>query len=137
MVKSLILLLVFWSKVNFQCSVVKPCSAFYRSANPILNVLNKPSEDVQMKLLYSVSVPCLTYACDVVEYSNRDKQSLHVAVNDAIRKIFGFNRWQSVKEIRESFKYLSITEIFAKRKSNFERSIPSIGNSLLTFLLTV
>ena len=94
------------SDKNFQCSVVKPRSAFYRSARSIFNVLNKPSEDVQMKLLYSVSVPCLTYACDVVEYSNRDKQSLQVAVNDAIRKIFGFDRWQSVEEIRKSFKYV-------------------------------
>ena len=60
------------SDKNFQCSVVKPRSAFYRSARSILNVLNKPSEDVQMKLLYSVSVPCLTYACDVYSRSRLD-----------------------------------------------------------------
>ena len=92
------------SDKNFQCSIAKPRSAFYRNAKSISYVLNKRSEDVQMKLLYSVSVPCLTYACDVVEYSNRDKQSLHVAVNDAIRKTFVFDCWQSVEEIRESFK---------------------------------
>ena len=96
--------------------------------------LIKPSEDVQMKLLYSICVPCATYACDVIDYSNKDKQSLHVALNDAIRKIFGYDRWQSIKDIRESFGYQSITEIFAKSKTNFERSLPSIGNSVLTFL---
>ena len=92
------------SDKNFQCSIAKPRSAFYRSARSILDGLNQPCEDVQMKLLYSVSVPCLICACEVVEYSNRDKQSLHVAVNDAIRKIIDFDRWQSVEEIRESFK---------------------------------
>ena len=118
----------------FCTSVLKPRCAFYRSANSILNVLNKPSEDVQMKLLYSICVPCATYACDVIDYSNKDKQSLHVALNDAIREIFGYDRWQSIKDIRESFGYQSITEIFAKSKTNFERSLPSIGNSVLTFL---
>ena len=123
------------SNKNFSTSVLKPRSAFYRSSNSILNVLNGPSEDVQMRLLYSICVPCLTYACDVVDYSCKDKQSLHVALNDAIRKIFGYNRWQSIKDIRESFGFLSVTEIFAKRKSKFELSLPHSGNSLLTFLL--
>ena len=100
----------------FSCSVMKPRAAFYRSSNSILNVLNGPSEDVQMKLLYSICVPCITYACEVIDYNNRDKQSLHVAVNDAIRKIFGYDRWLSIKNIRESFGYLSVTEIFAKKK---------------------
>ena len=120
------------SDKNFSVSVRKPLSAFYRSSNSILNVLNGQSEDVQMKL-----IPCLTYACNVIDYSGKDKQSLHVALNDAIRKIFGYNRWQSIKDIRESFGFLSVTEIFAKRKSNFELSLPHTGNSLLTFLLKI
>ena len=125
------------SNKNFCTSVLKPRCAFYRSSNSILNVLHGPSEDVQMKLLYSICVPCITYACDVVEYSSKDKMSLHVALNDAIRKIFGYDRWQSIKDIRESFGFPSITEIFAKRKSNFELYLPHTGNSLLTFLLKI
>ena len=70
-----------------------------------------------MKLLYSICVPCITYACDVVEYSSKDKMS--------------------IKEIRESFGFPSIMEIFAKRKSNFELYLPHTGNSLLTFLLKI
>ena len=104
------------SDKHFGSSVHKPRCAFYRSANSILNVLNKPSEDVQMKLLYSICVPCITYACDVVDYSSKDKQSLYVALNDAIRKVFGYDRWQSIKDIRESFGYPSITEICKKKK---------------------
>ena len=87
-----------------------------------------------MKLLYTVCVPNLTYACDVVTYHPKELESLHVAVNDAIRRIFGFNRWESIKTLRESFGYLSVTEIFAKRRATFSHRLPHLGNSVLATL---
>ena len=59
--------------------------------NSILNVLSGPSELVQMKLLYSTCVPILTYASDVVCFPGKEMQLLHVAVNDAIRRIFSYH----------------------------------------------
>ena len=118
----------------FSCSAKKPRTCFYRSSNTILSVLNKPSETVLMKLLYSICVPNLTYACEVVSYHHKEMESLHVAVNDAIRKIFGYNRWESIKTLRESFGYLSVTEIYAKRKVSFCHRLPHLGNSVLTSL---
>ena len=82
-------------------------------------------------------MPSITYAGDVVEYHSRDEQSLHVAVNDAIRRIFGYNRWQSIKEIREAFGYPSVTEILARRRSAFENRLPHVGNSVLLVLSTL
>ena len=87
-----------------------------------------------MKLLYTICVPNITYACEVATYDHKDKSSLHVAVNDAIRKIYSYNRWESVKELRKSKGYLSITEIFAQRKSSFEQNLPFIGNNMLAEL---
>ena len=87
-----------------------------------------------MKLLYSVCVPTITYACDVVSFHYKEMESLHVAVNDAIRKIFSYNRWESIKILRESLGYLSVTEIFANRKRSFESRLSHIGNSALSFL---
>ena len=72
---------------GFYCSAKKPRSSFYCSVNSVLNVMRKPSQVVLMKLLYSICVPILTYACDVATYHYKEKQSLHVAVNDAIRRI--------------------------------------------------
>ena len=46
--------------------------------------------------------------------------TLHVAVNDAIRRIFSHNRWESIRMLRESFAYQSLTENFAERKSSSE-----------------
>ena len=119
---------------NFTCSSKKSRCAFFRSTNSILNVLRGPSEVVQMKLLYSVCVPIITYASDVVIFPPKEMQTLHVAVNDAIRRIFSYQRWESIKFLRESFGYLSITELFANRKKTFEARLPQIGNSTLSFL---
>ena len=51
--------------------------------------------------------------------------------NYAIRRIFSSHRWESIKTLRESFGYQSITEIFAERKARFEAQLPSIGNQTL------
>ena len=128
---------VMTSDKSFVCSVQKPRSAFCHSANSILNVLNKPSNDVLLRLLYSICVPNITYACEVVEYRSKDVEGLHVLVNDAIRRIFSFNRWESIRSLRESFGYLSVTEIFAKRRRAFNSQLPNIGNPLLTSLSTL
>ena len=125
------------SDKRFSCSAEKPRNAFYRSSNSILNVLNGPSNDVQMKLLYSICVPIITYACDVVVYNHNELQSLHVALNDAIRKIFSYNRWESIKTLRESRGYLSVTQIFATRKLSFESLLPEIGNATLSTLSSI
>ena len=122
---------------QFNCSARRLLSTFYRSSNSILNVVKKPSENVMMKLLYSIAVPNLTYASDVVVFSSADMTKLHVATNDAIRKNFTFNRWESVTTLRRNFGYLSITEIFAKRKRSFESNFPSIGNPLICSLATM
>ena len=122
------------SDSRFNCSAKKCRTAFFRSSNSILNVLNRPSETVLMKLLYNVCVPVITYACDVVSFHYKEMESLHVAVNDAIRKIFSYNRWESIKTLRESLGYHSVTEIFAYRRRSFESKLSHIGNSALSFL---
>ena len=119
---------------EFLCSVKKIRANFYRSSNSILNVLKRPSEPVLMKLLYSISVPNVTYACEVSNYHYREKESLHVAVNDAIRRIFSYNRWESIRSLRTSLGYLSVTEIFAKRKASFESNLSNSENSVLRAL---
>ena len=71
------------------------------------------------KLLYSIFVPNVTYACEVVNYYPKDNESLHVAVNDAIRLIFRYNRWESIKSLGSNLGYdmcnkVSILSLFEK-----------------------
>ena len=109
----------------------KPLMSFYCSANTILNVLNKPSQHVLLKLLYCNCVPILTYACEVKRHNGREMTNLDVALNDCIRKIFGFHRWESTRELRKSFGYESVTEIFTKRSKSFMNGLNRTGNSIL------
>ena len=116
---------------GFCSSTSKPLASFYRSANTILNVLHKPSEQILMKLLYTNCVPVLTYGCEVRRHSARDMISFDVALNDCIRKIFSFNRWTSTRELRKSFGYNSVAEIFTKRSARFLTQIRCTRNPIL------
>ena len=122
---------------SFSDSVNKPLSSFRRSANTILNVLNGPSERVMLKLLYSNCVPILTYASEIRTHSSREMMNMDIALNDCIRKIFTYNRWESTRDLRKSYGYSSITEIFVKRRRSFMCNLRNTGNSVLIHLQTV
>ena len=105
----------------FSFSASKELCNFDRSSNAILNVLNDPNQNVLMHLLSTNCVPTLTYACGVKSLSSKD----------AIRKIFSFNRWESVRDLRTYFGYKSLTEIFAIAGKKFLDSLPHHSNSLI------
>ena len=71
--------------------------SFHRAANAIFYSRVKPSNEVLMKLLYANCVPMITYASAVREFKAADMYRCHVAVNNAIRKIFSFAVWQSIR----------------------------------------
>ena len=116
---------------TFTTSHLKPLISFRSTANTILNVHQRPSEQILMKMLYAACVPHLTYAADVVQYSAAQMQQLNVALNDCIRRIFTYNRWESVRFLRLSFGYPSLTEIFDNRSRKFVKQLSVIGNSTL------
>ena len=119
---------------KFLTSARKPLTTFYCIANTILNILHKPSEQIMMHLLYSNCVPGLTYACEIRRHSSDEMQKMNTAVNDCIRRIFSYNRWESTRFLRNSFGYDSITNIFAKRSASFDRGLRFTGNPILMFL---
>ena len=118
----------------FSTSHLKPLINFRSSANTVLNVNRKPSEQILMKMLYATCIPHLTYAIDVIQYSVNQMHSMTVALNDCIRRIFTYNRWESVRYLRISFGYPSLTEIFEKRSTKFLQQLPSLRNPTLKHL---
>ena len=119
---------------EFFASAKKHLSAFYCCSNTILNVLHGPSVNIQMKLLYANCVPKLTYACEVRKHTSREVIQMEVAVNDSIRKIYGYNRWESTRFLRESLGYKSITETFADRRNSFLEKLQLTRNPVLITL---
>ena len=122
------------NKIGLSFSSTTVIRSFHRAANSILNGRVKPHSSVLMRLLYSNCVPILTYACAVKEFSVSEMYRCHVAVNNAIRKIFSYAVWQSIRHLRMSHGYDSVYEIFAKAKSKFMASATRSSNSIITHL---
>ena len=124
------------SKLSFSA---KPAlSAFYRAVNSILSVLRKPDEIVLMNLLFTNCVPILTNASETVEFSAGDMRNFNTAINDAMRRIYSYQRWESVRALRESAGFPSIYNIFSQRSEAFlSRNLKSANQVIvqLTVLL--
>ena len=71
-------------------------------------------------------------ACAIKTYSSRKMQSCNTAVNDALRRIFGYNRWESIRVLRDSFGYKSITDIFGRARKKFYTILPYHYNSVVS-----
>ena len=87
-----------------------------------------------MQLLYSNCVPKLTYGAEVKDLTSSEMQQWNVAVNNAVRRLFGFRRWESIRQIRLFYNYESIESMFAKAKNRFESCLSNHSNGTLRFL---
>ena len=122
------------SGTNLSFSASSDLRSFYRSANSVLSVQRKPNELVQMKLLYSMCVPILSHTAEVKVFKYKDMHNCNVALNDAIRRIFSFNRWESPRELRQQLNLPNVYEIFSTRKTKFEESCRNSSNAVIAFL---
>ena len=85
-----------------------------------------------LQLLYSCCTPILSYACAVKQYSSKQMQDCCTALNDALRLIFGYNCWESVRTLCESFGYKSLVDIFSRAKAKFDGSLISHHNPIIS-----
>ena len=92
------------------------------------------NEQVSMKLLYSFSVPILTYAAEVKQFSYNDMNECNIALNDSIRRIFSYNRWESIRYLRTQFGYQDLYTIFAIRRRNFFGNFQFLRNYTIVTL---
>ena len=118
----------------FKLSIKEDLCSFFGSVNSVLSCLPQPRENVQLQLLYSNCIPRLTYGATIKDLTASEKQQLNVATNNAIRRIFGFRRWESIRQLREFYHFQSIEMLFAKAKRRFDISIANHANSVIHFL---
>ena len=90
-----------------------------------------------MHLLFTNCVPKLTYGAAIKQLNAAETHQYNVALNNAIRRIFGFRRWQSIRQIREIYGYDSIEVMFANAKDRFHHSLSNHHNDVLKFLSTL
>ena len=68
------------SNPGFEFSAKNDLASFYRATNSILNVLQKPSEEVSMQLLYTNCVPILSYASAVKVFFGERNDHVHCCI---------------------------------------------------------
>ena len=105
--------------------------SYYCAANSLLGAVKRPNDLVLMKLLYSNCVTVLTYAAEVRVLSSSDMNTYNVALNDSIRRIFSYNRWESTRHLRQELGYMNISEIFHSRTNNFLTKCMSFHNPII------
>ena len=87
-----------------------------------------------MQLLYSNCVPKLTYGAEIKDYNASERNQLNVALNGAIRRIFGFRYWQSIRQIRDCYGFKSMELLIGNAKRRFTISIDNHANVVLKSL---
>ena len=102
------------TNMSFSCR--RELSNFYRSFNSLLSAVQKPNEVVLMSLLYSNCVPCLTYAAEVKVLTSSEIHDCNVALNDSIRRIFSYIRWESTRTLRQQLNFQNVPEILSARR---------------------
>ena len=90
-----------------------------------------------MQLLYSNCVPKLIYGAALKDLNASEKNQFNVAVNNAVRRIFGFRLWQSIRQIREFYGFDAVEVMFAKAKRKFHATLCSHDNNILRLLSTL
>ena len=125
--------IVSGTKLSF--SISSDLSNFYCSTNAILRSHLIQNELVKMNFLYSHCVPCLTYCADVKELTSADMNKCNVALNDSIRLIYSYNRWESTRSLRKELKFPNIVEIFFSRRKSFVENVKKMNNMVVRFLV--
>ena len=53
---------------------------------------------LKLNLMESYGLPILTYATSAMKLSNEQERDLNAGWNSVYRRIFGFNKWESVRD---------------------------------------
>ena len=116
---------------EFAFSAKPDLTSFFRASNAILGAAGNAEKPVLLTLLYTNCVPILTYACNVKHYSASDMSDCNTAVNNALRRVFGFKDWRSIRTLREIFNFKSLYEIFKSAQDRFAESCKSHLNPVV------
>lgn len=92
---------------------------FYSATNCILGTIKTASEIIKLCLLESYALPILLYGIIVCRMSRTQINELNVCWNTAIRKIFGYNRWESVRLLLSSIYRVDVFHNIIYRNLSF------------------
>ena len=92
---------------------------------------------MHLKLQESYCLPILSYAAAAVKYTTRQEDELNASWNSVYRRIFGFNRWESVRAFITGLgrSDLHLHHIFMLRRLNFYLCLKYMGHNILSTIV--
>ena len=73
---------------------------------------------------------------DSASISSRELQDLNTALNNAIRRIFSYNKWESTRQLRQQLNFPNVIEIFRNRRTKFLKKCSELDNDVIRFIIT-
>ena len=122
---------------HFAFSAKSDIASFFRASNAIIHSLPGADESVILRLLQSNCIPIITYACAVKQFSASEMSDCNLAINNALRRVFGFKDWRSIRALREVFNLKSIYVEFKTAQDRFIESCRHHCNPIIRFLVTL
>ena len=96
---------------------------FYAACNSIFMHGSGVDEIAMLTLQESYSLSVLMYAAPALTLSRKQTDELNVCWNSVIRRLFGYNRWESVKAVLMGLGRLNIKHLIMLRKTKFYRHL--------------
>ena len=112
------------SDKKFSCSVTERLQKFYKCANSIFRIDGYSNELTMLRLVETHCVPLLTYGIEIADISDpSERLKLRVAYNSLFRKIFGYRRFDSVRELQGFLGRPTWEELVERRKNGFMQKL--------------
>src|ERR1700759_3688284 len=99
---------------------------YFSSLNVILSKCRYVSDPVKLQLIESQCLSILLYAIESLNLKRDELSSLNSCWNTAYRKIFNFNKWESVKELIHLLGRMDLKLMENYRRITFVKSMCSI-----------
>lgn len=90
----------FFSGLSLKVDICCIKRAFYKAINGILSYCKTADEFVKLGLVKAYCLPLLTYCIGAIDLPASSVKDLAVCWNDCFRKVFGYKRYESVKELQ-------------------------------------
>jgi hypothetical protein len=103
--------------LSFDIAPVK--RAFFMSSNCIYAKAKSADELLHLTLQESYSLPVRTYAIAAMKLTMKQQRELNACWNMVYRKLFGFNKWESVKSFVCGVGRLDLHHIIMQRRLQF------------------
>jgi len=104
---------------NLHFDIGKTKQNFYTACNCIMSQAKNLDEVIHLTLQESYCLPILIYGVSVACYTKRQLDELNACWNSVYRKIFGFNKWESVRCFIGGLGRLDLHHLIAIRRLKF------------------